>query len=134
MKLDRLQWAFQRCGIQPEIIEHEFRGFKTLPKTHGVYSIWQGDVCIYVGQAGGKDGFRGRFEHHHNKAYSINRPGTSHGKGWQANRLREDWQPETWRVEYFLTPKAVHRTFIEGAMMLEFDPLCNDENHADRLL
>lgn len=26
---------------------------------------------------------------------------------------------------------AVHRTFIECAMMLEFDTLCNDENYED---
>lgn len=132
MKLKKLQWAFDRCGIDPKIIAHSFTGFKDLPKTHGVYSIWQGDICVYVGQAGGKDGFRGRFEHHHNKAHGIEKPGTSHGKGWVSNRLNEDWAPDTWTVEYFLAEKAVHRTFLEGAMMLEFDPLCNDETYADR--
>ena len=134
MKLTRLNWAFERCGISPEILTADFSNWESLPKKHGVYTIWQGDVCIYVGQAGGRQGFRGRFFHHHNKAYAIEYSSTSHGAGWVANRSREDWQPATWRVEYFLTPRAVHRTFIEGAMMLEFDPLCNDENHEDRLL
>ena len=132
MKLQALQWAFDRCGIQPNIVRHAFTGWKDLPKAHGVYSIWQGDICVYVGQAGGKEGFKGRFHHHHNKAHGIQQPGTSHGKGWVANRLNEDWAPDTWYVEFFLTQRAVHRTFIEGAMMLEFDPLCNDENFEDR--
>jgi hypothetical protein len=89
---------------------------------------------VYVGQAGGGQGFRGRFEHHYNKAYGLQRSGTSHGAGWVYHRVTEGWQPATWHVEYFLTASAVHRTFLEAAMMLEFDPLCNDENHADRIL
>jgi len=133
MKLLALQPDFKRCGINPTIVRHPFTGWKDLPKDKGLYSIWQEDLCIYVGQGGGKTGIRDRFHHHHNKAHSIEMAGTSHGKGWVANRLREDWTPETWTVEYFLTPKAVHRTYLEGAMMLEFDPLCNDENYEDRL-
>lgn len=132
MKLRALQSDFDRCGINPEIIVHEFTGWKSLPKSHGLYSIWQGDLCIYVGQGGGKTGIRDRFHHHHNKAYGIVQAGTSHGKGWQANRVREDWAPTTWRVEYFCCEKATHRTYLEGAMMLVFDPLCNDETYADR--
>lgn len=133
MKLKRIKWAFDSCNINPDIIVHQFIVWKSLPKSHGVYSIWQDDICIYVGQAGGIDGFRGRFRHHYNKAHSIEQSGTSHGKGWVANRINKNWTPNTWTVEYFLTASAVHRTFIEGAMMLEFDPLCNDENYEDRL-
>ena len=132
MNLDRLRWAFEKCSISPTILTHEFSNFKALPKTHGVYSIWQDKTCIYVGQAGGKSGFRGRFVHHFNKAHGIVKPGTSHGCGWVSNRTAKTWKPNTWYVEYFLTAKAVHRTFLEGAMMLEFDPLCNDETFWDR--
>jgi hypothetical protein len=133
MKLTALAADFQRCGINPTIVEHLFTGWKALPKTKGLYSIWQGDLCIYVGQGGGRTGIRDRFHHHHNKAHGILQAGTSHGKGWVASRLMEGWAPGTWRVEYFCCEKATHRTYLEGAMMLEFDPLCNDETYEDRL-
>jgi hypothetical protein len=133
MKLTELALDFKRCGITPTILTQPFTGWKDLPKGKGLYSIWQDDVCIYVGQGGGKTGIRDRFHHHHNKAHGIEQAGTSHGKGWVANRVLEGWAPSTWIVEYFLTTKAVHRTYLEGAMMLEFDPLCNDETYEDRL-
>ena len=132
MKLQALHSDFARCGIEPTIVVQPFTGWRNLPKAKGLYSIWQGDCCIYVGQGGGKTGIRDRFHHHHNKAHGIEMAGTSHGKGWVANRLREDWMPDNWQVEYFLTDSAVHRTYLEGAMMLIFDPLCNDENYEDR--
>lgn len=132
MKLDALASDFARCGIAPTIQTHAFTGWKTLPKSKGLYSIWQGDLCIYVGQGGGKTGIRDRFHHHHNKAHGILQSGTSHGKGWVANRLMEGWAPNDWRVEYFCCEKATHRTYLEGCMMLVFDPLCNDETFEDR--
>lgn len=134
MKLDQLQPDFARCGIQPEIIRQPFTGWRDLPKSKGLYSIWQGDLCIYVGQGGGKTGIRDRFQHHYNKAHALEQSGTSHSKGWVANRIREDWAPDTWHVEYFLADRAVHRTYLEGVMMLVFDPLCNDENYEDRMV
>lgn len=134
MNLDRLKSDFARCGIDPILLSCAFADWKSLPKDRGLYSIWQGNRCVYVGQGGGKTGIKDRFHHHHNKAYGIEQAGTSHGKGWQANRITEDWTPTTWHVEYFLTPRAVHRTYLEGAMMLEFDPLCNDENYEDRMV
>lgn len=133
MKLLALATDFARCGIQPTIVLHAFTGWKDLPKARGLYSIWQGDTCIYVGQGGGKTGIRDRFHHHHNKAHGILQAGTSHGKGWVANRLMEGWAPSTWTVEYFSCERATHRTYLEGAMMLVFDPLCNDETYEDRL-
>ena len=133
MKLDSLNTDFARCGITPSIQTYAFTAWKDLPKSKGLYSIWQGKVCVYVGQGGGKTGIRDRFHHHYNKAHGIQQSGTSHGKGWVANRLNEDWAPDTWTVEYFCCEKATHRTYLEGAMMLIFDPLCNDENYEDRL-
>ncbi len=132
MKLAKLQPDFQRCGISPAIQTHSFNEFKSLPKSNGLYSIWQGDTCIYVGQGGGGSGIRARFEHHHNKAYAILKEGTSHGKGWKATREEQWWDPVSWTIEYFECSKAVDRTYLEGAMMLIFDPLCNDENFEDR--
>ena len=131
-KLQALQQDLERCGIQPNIVQVSFNDWKTLPRQHGVYSIWQGDQCIYVGQAGGKEGFKGRFMHHWNKAWGIEYSSTSHGKAWVAGRLTESWAPDTWTVELFYCKKATHRTYLEGAMMLMFDPLCNDETFADR--
>ena len=132
MKLDLLRQDFDRCGIQPEIRTEAFEGWKALPAIKGLYSIWHDDQCIYVGQGGGRTGIRDRFHHHHNKAYGILQAGTSHGKGWVANRILEGWAPQEWRIEYFACASAVHRTYLEGAMMLLFDPLCNDENYEDR--
>jgi len=134
MKLDALYRDFQRCGIDPMIYTGSFASWQALPRDKGCYSIWQDDICIYVGQAGGQQGFKGRFLHHWNKAYGIEYSSTSHGKGWVAGRLLESWSPDSWVVEYFLTSSAVHRTYLEAAMMLEFDPMCNDETFEDRLL
>jgi hypothetical protein len=133
MRLLALQSDLERCGITAYIVSQPFTGWRDLPKLKGLYSIWQGDLCIYVGQGGGKTGIRDRFHHHHNKAHAIEQAGTSHGKGWVANRSREDWTPDTWTVEYFCCERATHRTYLEGAMMLMFDPLCNDETYEDRL-
>ncbi len=133
MKLSALNPDFARCRIMPEIIAIEFVDWKKLPKQKGLYSIWQGDKCIYVGQGGGRTGIKERFGHHWNKAYGILKAGTSHGKGWRETRTVDWWQPTSWRVEYFLCNSAVHRTYLEGAMMLIFDPCCNDESYEDRI-
>jgi len=138
MKLDKLQSDFKRCSITPVIHTHAFTDYKTLPKRRGLYSIWQGDKCIYVGQGGGNGGIRARFDHHYNKAHAIyetakgTRNGTSHGAGWVDARTNTEWLPNTWSIEYLECTKAVHRTYLEGAMMLVLDPLCNDENFEDR--
>lgn len=132
MKLLALKQDFDRCGILPEIRRVPFNQWRQLPSACGLYSIWQGDLCIYVGQGGGRTGIRGRFHHHWNKAFAIEQAGTSHGRGWVANRQQPLWLPDTWQVEYFACSRAVHRTYLEGAMMLQFDPLCNDESFEDR--
>lgn len=133
MKLHAMNADFERCAIQPAIHRILFKDWKTLPKTKGLYSIWQGDLCVYVGQGGGKTGVRERFGHHWNKAYGILKAGTSHGKGWRETRELDWWNPSIWTVEYFECKSAVHRTYLEGAMMLVFDPYCNDESFEDRI-
>ena len=133
MRLQRLAPDFARCGINPEIVQQPFTGWRDLPRTPGLYSIWQENLCIYVGQGGGRTGIRDRFSHHYNKAHGIERAGTSHSRAWQAHRVLEGWAPDTWQVEYFLCDRATHRTYLEGVMMLVFDPLCNDETYEDRL-
>jgi hypothetical protein len=139
MKLELLATYLQAFGIEmPEIHVESFRDFKALPRSRGLYSIWQDDVCIYVGQGGGMQGIRGRFEHHHNKAYAIfetsrgTRNGTQDGAGWRHHRENSTWRPETWQIEYIFIDGAVDRTLVEGIMMKVLDPLCNDENHEDR--
>lgn len=133
MKLHAMNADFERCAIQPAIHRILFKDWKTLPKAKGLYSIWQGDLCVYVGQGGGKTGVRERFGHHWNKAYGILKAGTSHGKGWRETRELDWWNPSIWTVEYFECKSAVHRTYLEGAMMLVFDPYCNDESFEDRI-
>jgi hypothetical protein len=123
---------FERCKIQPEVKSHPFVDWKSLPKSQGLYSIWQEDRCIYVGQGGGKTGIKDRFHHHWNKAHAILQSGTSHGKGWREGRELDWWTPQAWTVEYFECKGAVHRTYLEGAMMLVLDPYCNDESFEDR--
>jgi hypothetical protein len=140
MKLDILQSDFERCGFNPIIKTQTFSLFKSLPKVKGLYSIWQEDTCIYVGQGGGRGGIRARFDHHHNKAYAIfetnkgTRNGTQDGAGWKEGRSNDWWTPEHWTVEYFECPRAVHRTYLEGVMMLVLNPFCNDESFEDRLI
>ena len=139
MKLTKLEQDFQRCGISPDIYTLQFTDFKKLPKVRGLYSIWQGDRCVYVGQGGGLQGIRARFDHHHNKAYALfetskgTRNGTQDGAGWKEGRATDWWKPETWTIEFFACKSAVHRTYLEGCMMLVLDPFCNDENYEDRL-
>lgn len=132
--LETLKSDFERCGLTPAIHQCLFTDWKNIPKKNGLYSIWQDNLCIYVGQGGGKKGINGRFQTHHNKAYAIESSSTTHPKGWVVSRLQPDWKPLTWVVEYIFVERAVHRTYLEGVMMLEFDPLCNDENYEDRLV
>ena len=133
MKLEVMLADFQRCQLKPAINCILFKDWKTLPKSKGLYSIWQADRCIYVGQGGGKTGIRDRFSHHWNKAYSIQKSGTSHGAGWREARELSWWSPESWSIEYFECNSAIHRTYLEGAMMLVLNPYCNDESFDDRI-
>ena len=133
MRLRKLHADIQRCGIQPDIMKEEFANWKDLPREKGCYSIWQGEICIYVGKAGGKEGFRGRFVHHDVKAFAKDKKGTTHTTGWVHYRTNmEDWNPPCWEIEYLAVNSEVHRTYLEGAMMLMFDPLCNYENFEDK--
>jgi hypothetical protein len=133
MKLvNALDFDFKRCNIVPAVNRILFKDWKTLPKRKGLYSIWQDDQCIYVGQGGGKTGIRDRFHHHWNKAHAILQAGTSHGAGWREARELDWWNPNSWTVEYFECEKAIHRTYLEGAMMLVLGPYCNDESFEDR--
>lgn len=139
MKLDLLQPDFDRCGIQPELHSCAFTDWRRIPKIVGLYSIWQEDRAIYVGQGGGLRGIYSRFEPHWHKAMGVfeTKNGRSNGavdcSGWRQGREQTWWQPQTWTVEYFHCVGAVHRTYLEGAMMLLFSPYCNDENFQDRL-
>lgn len=130
MKLDALKADFARCGIDPEIKWTSFAGYKSINKVQGLYSIWQGDRCIYVGKT--RNDIRVRFKHHYNKAHGLFETGTTDTVGWGDGRVQEWWKPETWTVEYFACANAVHRTYLEGAMMLVFDPFCNDETFEER--
>lgn len=139
MKLSALSNDFKRCNIAPTINKIPFTEVKTLPRGNGLYSIWQDDVCIYVGQGSGGQGIRGRFiPHHINKANDscISESGrkiSGDPIGWQEGRKLQGWDPSKWTVEFFECHSAVHRTYLEGAMLLLFDPLCNDESFADRV-
>jgi hypothetical protein len=110
-----------------------FASWRELPKSNGLYSIWDEvvDSCVYVGQGSGSTGIRGRFNHHYNKAYSVEAKGTSHSRAWVHHRQHTSWDPSQWRIEYFECKSAVHRTYLEGAMMLLFNPKLNDECFED---
>lgn len=132
MKLEALSTDFARCGIQPNLEEQLFKDWAQVPRRlQGLYSIWEQDRCIYVGKTGSN--ITQRLQHHHNKAYAVFEQGTRDTLGWRRGRGRTTWAPETWRIEYFACASAVHRTYLEGAMMLLFDPECNDETVEDRL-
>jgi len=134
MRLDIIRDDFLRCGINPEISALPFLDWKFLPKVKGCYAIWQGDISIYVGKAGGKNGLPDRLIHHDAKAFAKDRSGTKHTAGWVHYRKQmADWDPKSWEIEYFEASKEVHRTYLEASMILVFDPLCNDESFSDRL-
>ena len=78
MRLNIIRDDLKRCKIEPEICIEDFSNWKSLPKQKGCYSIWQGDICIYVGKARGKGSFPDRFVHHDAKAFGKNRSGTRH--------------------------------------------------------
>ena len=133
-RLNIIRDDLKRCKIEREICIEDFSNWKSLPKQKGCYSIWQGDLCIYVGKAGGKGGFPDRFVHHDAKAFGKNRSGTRHTEGWFYYREKmKDWNPNCWEIEYVEVNKEVHRTYLEGVMLLLFDPLCNDESSNDRM-
>jgi hypothetical protein len=134
VRLDSISDDLVRCGINTRIFTLPFLEWKSLPKVKGCYSIWQGDISIYVGKAGGKNGLPDRFVHHDAKAFTKKRSGTRHTAGWVYYRKHMvDWDPDSWDIEYFEASKEVHRTYLEAAMILRFDPLCNDESFNDRL-
>ena len=134
MRLNIIKDDLKRCKIEPEICIEHFSNWKSFPKQKGCYSIWQGNVCIYVGKAGGKGGLPDRFVHHDAKAFDKNRSGTRHTTGWIHYREKmKGWDPNRWEVEFVEVTKEVHRTYLEGVMLLLFDPLCNDENYNDRI-
>jgi len=134
MRLNRIRDDLVRCGINPEICRKEFVKWKTLPRVKGCYSIWQGDISIYVGKAGGRNGLPDRFFHHDAKAFGKSYSGTKHTAGWVYYRERmPNWNPDSWEIEYFAASREIHRTYLEATMILLFDPLCNDESFNDRL-
>ena len=134
MRLDSISDDLMRCEINTRIFTLPFLEWKSLPKVKGCYSIWQGDISIYVGKAGGKNGLPGRLVHHDAKAFAKKRSGTKHTAGWVYYREQmADWDPDSWEIEYFEASQEVHRTYLEAAMILRFDPLCNDESFNDRL-
>jgi hypothetical protein len=135
VRLDILEADFNRCGISPEIHAIPFTNWKGISRTPGLYSIWAGPDSIYVGQGGGSTGIRDLFYHHYAKAFDIAQAGTSHSRAWQwARQHNAHWDPLQWTVEFFYCASPVHRTYLEGAMLLLFNPLCNDETHENRLL
>ena len=137
MKLLELRPLFDFFGEpMPEIRSLPFADFRQLPKWLGLYAIFQGDRCIYVG----KGVIPSRFLHHHNKAYEIwetgkgTRNGTQDPLGWQDLRSQEWFDPSQWTIEYFAEKGHVNRAAYEGAMMKLLKPWANDEAYADRLL
>ena len=134
MRLDCISDDLIRCGINALIFTLPFFEWRSLQKVKGCYSIWQGDISIYAGKAGGKNGLPDRFVHHDAKAFGKTRGGTRHTAGWVYYREQMvAWGPNSWEIDYFEASKEVHRTYLDATTTLRFDPLCNDESFNDRL-
>ena len=138
-KLDALKPVFDLFRFTDITIQTaSFDEYAAMPKIHGLYSIWQGDTCVYVGQAGGKSGMKDRFKHHYNKAHAIfesktgKKNSTSDTTGWALGREQAWWNPLEWTVEYFECAGEVNKSLLETAMMKLFDPFCNEECLRDR--
>ena len=128
IRFHRILSDFHRCKyFDPDIRTFAFGQGRQLPRDAGIYAIWQGDRCIYVGNGGGRDGIRGRYFRHNNKAYYDENGGPDDVAGWADGRRQSWWAPANWEIEYFLCSNPAHRTYLEGAMLLEFEPWCNDQ-------
>jgi hypothetical protein len=129
MRFHRIMNDFHRCKYSdPDIKTIALAQAKQLPSGEGIYVIWQGERCIYVGDGGGEYGIRGRIVPHHiNKAHGRVGNRTKDTAGWREGRSQPWWDPASWEIEYFLCSNPVHRSYLEGAMLLEFKPWCNDQ-------
>lgn len=132
-RLAALEQDFKRCGIRPKIYRAKFskETIQQIPRVNGLYSIWQQERCIYVGRS--NSSIRGRLDKHHQKAHgTINEKGDT--RGWEDGRLQEWWSPDDWEIEFFVCERNVQQMYLEGTMALLFDPWCNSESYADRLI
>ena len=78
-----------------------FADYKDVPRKSGIYIIWQGDICIYVGFS--KSDMRARFApHHYLKAYGLaeESASTTDPVGWKKARENSWWNPEEFTIEY----------------------------------
>lgn len=135
MRLEKLQPLFNLFGEpMPDIQTVAFADHCQVPKWMGLYAIFQGEQCIYVGKGRIPD----RFKHHHNKAYELwetakgTRNGTQDTLGWQELREQDWFEPAAWTIEYFQEAGHVNRAAYEGAMIKLLAPFANDEAYADR--
>ncbi len=135
MNLKKLNALFDFFGEKlPEVNSLPFSEHRKLPKKMGLYAIFQGEQCIYVGKGKIPD----RFKHHHNKAYEIwetsigTRNGTQDPLGWKELRAQEWFSPSQWTIEYFVEDSHINRTWAEGNMIKVFKPFANDECYWDR--
>ncbi len=132
MKLDQLRSDLDRCNINPVLVTLPFADRLQISKRLcGLYSIWENNHCVYVGKTG--NNIATRLLHHHNKAFGIWENGTRDTLGWKLGRNRAGWNPNIWTIEYFECASSTHRTYLEGAMILLFNPECNDETVEDRI-
>ena len=136
MKLWDLQKDFGRCGITaPKILCLNFNGYKKaiLPNKEGIYSIWCGDECIYVGKGGGNRGIKERLMHHFNKAKGTagKNKSTKNTGAWKYFLCKNKKEYTNWTVEYCEVASPVHRAYLEGVMLLLFQPRCNNENFSE---
>lgn len=121
-----------------------FTEYKSVPRKPGLYIIWQGDICIYVGKS--VTNMRSRFApHHYLKAYgrTDESASTTDPVGWRKARENSWWNPEEFTIEYkvFGEEEADKWNFseggkrkLEGALLLieqlaidYLDPLANTQ-------
>lgn len=115
-----------------------FADYKDMPRKPGIYVIWQGDICIYVGIS--KSNMRARFApHHYLKAYgrTDESAGTSDPVGWRRARENSWWNPEEFTIQYkeFAPEKTkAGKRKLEGNLLLleqiaidKLDPLANTQ-------
>lgn len=136
MNLEKLTPFFSLFGdAVPQICSVNFAQYNTIPKSMGLYAIFQTERCVYVGEGNITE----RIKHHSNKAYenwhssSGKRNSTTDTVGWRDLRSQEWFNPSEWTIEYFTENSCINRTAYEGIMMKLFNPYANNESFADRL-
>jgi hypothetical protein len=124
--LEKIKTNLEYKSISGKIEKCAFNEYKTFKRRRGIYVIYDNDKVIYVG----KGFFKARNDSHYKKAIDEAR---YYPEGWIWFKNTYDYDISDWNLVIVELESEVAITYMEGAMMLDLDPLANDETFKDRL-